>query len=376
MAFTAKTIRWYEETTVGVKPASPTNFKLSSATGYNITEDQASEDVVCVGADGEAGGKSYGTSSFAGDIPLVLTGDLIPILLHHAVGAPTTVVDATSDSWTATTAVAADDIVNHSDGQHTLFCFTAGTTSGTEPDLTTASEFDKVTDGTVVWIVRPLLKLRTGKRESCLSTFGLELNISEGCSGGSEEYERVGGCYLNTVEFGKAAGDISLKATAGVIATNRTSSMEDPAYPAQCGTDVELPKEYINNCDLAVYLDGALATNLTELKVPINRNITSEPTLVCDENIVSVGTIAAEGSINGLFSKEQYNKGANHDTAELKLVYSHKGDVHTLIFNIEFSKAPLTVEASKNVTLSGGFSIKGTTDNPSITYTSVTGVNY
>ncbi len=377
MAYIAKEIRWYKEDVVGTKPASPTNLLLASAEGFSVVETQASEDVVCIGGDGEAGGKAYGSSSFAGDIPLVLTGDLMPIVLHHAIGAADTVADATTESWGATTAYTVDDIINHSDGTHTLVCSGAGTSGSTEPVITSLNEFDTIADATATWTVRPLLQLYTGKRQSCLDSFGLELNISGACSGESDEYERTGGCFINTIEFGKGGSDNSLKTTVGVIGANRDSSITNASYTAQGGTDVSLSKEYFGNCDLDVYIDNVIAQNITSLKTPINRNITSEDTLVCDSNIINVGTIAVDGSIAGLFSTDLYLKGNDHTPHELKLVYTHKGDVTTITYpRIIFEKSPIKVEAQKNAMIDGKFTAIGDSTTPSVNYTCISGISY
>ncbi len=377
MAYVAKEIRWYKETTPGTKPASPVNLLLASADGFNVIETQKSEEVTCIGGDGEAGGKSYGSSEFSGDIGVVLTGDMMPLILHHAIGEADTMVDATAEVWVTLTAYTAGDIINHTDTNHTLVCLIGGESGASEPVVTALDDYDTIVDATVTWIVRGTLNLYTGERQACLDTFGLELNISGACSGESDEYERTGGCYLNTVEFGKAGGDISLKTSIGVIGTNRDSSITNASYDAQAGTDVSLCKEYLGNCDLDVYIDEVIAENITSMKAPVNRNITAEDTLVCDTNIVSVGTIAVDGSISGLFSTDLYLKGSNHTTHSLKLVYTHKGDVTTIIFpNIVFEKSPIKVESNKNAMIDGKFTIYGTTDSPSVTYTCISSIVY
>ena len=246
MAYIAKEIRWYKEDTVGVKPASPDNHLLASTEGFSVTETQKSEEVILVGSDGESSGKAYGNSDFAGDIGVVLTGDMMPLILHHAIGAGTKTA-ATTDAWATATAYVVGDIVNHSDASHSLVCLTAGTSDASEPTFTTEVEYDTITDGTVVWILRDTLNKYTGVREPCLDTFGLELLISGACEGEADVLERTGGCYVNTVEFGKAGGDISMKTSLGVMGTNRDNSITNASYPAQGGTDATMSKEFFGH---------------------------------------------------------------------------------------------------------------------------------
>ena len=376
MAYIAKEIKWYKEATVGTKPASPDNHVLASAEGFSVVETEKSEDIVLVGNDGEASGKAYGSSEFSGNIDIVLGGDMMPLILHHGIG-EATITAGTTDDWASTTAYTVGDIVNHSNNTHSLYCLTAGTSDSTEPSITSEVEYDQITDGTVVWVLRDVLYTYTGEREQCLDTFGLELNISGACSGESDVFERTGGCYINSMELGKAGGDISMKTTISVIGTNRDNSITNASYPAQSGTDYAMSKEYFGNCDLEVKLDDVTASNITNLKVVINRNITTEDTLVCDTNIVSVGVISMDGSITGLFSTDLYEQGADHTTHKLELIYTHMGDVTTVTFpRIVFEKSPIKVEASKNAMIDGKFSAIGDSTTPSVNYVSISSTDY
>jgi len=376
MAYIAKEIKWYMEATPGTKPASPKNHVLASAEGFSVVETEKSEDVILVGNDGEASGKAYGSSSFAGDIGLVLSGDMMPLILHHGVG-EATVTAGTSDDWVLSTAYTVGDIVNHSNDTHSLYCLTAGTSHTTEPTITTQDEYDQITDNTVTWVLRDTLKKYTGEREACLETFGLELTVTGACAGAGDEQERTGGCYINSLELGKSGSDISMKTSVNVIGTNRDNSITNASYPAQGGTDYAMSKEYFGNCDLEVKLDDTTATNITNLKVVINRNVSTEDTLICAENIVSVGVISMDGSISGLFSTDLYEKGSNHTTHKLELIYTHMGDTTTITFpNIVFEKSPIKVESQKNCMIDGKFSAIGSAATPSVNYVCISSTVY
>ncbi len=376
MAYIAKAIRWYKEDTVGVLPAAPVNHLISTAETFSVVETEKSEDIVTVGNNGESGGKAYGSSEFAGDVGLVLSGDMMPLLLHHGIGKPTRAA-ATAEIWVTATAYTTGDIINHTDGIHTLYCDESGTSAAAEPDMTGKVEYNTIMDGSVQWIIRDILYTYTGVREPCLDTFGLELTISGACSGETDVKERTGGCYLNTFELGKAGSDISMKTSIGVIGTNRDSSITNPSYPPQGGTDELISNEYFGNCDLEVRLDGITAVNITNLKVAINRNISAEDTLECDTNIVSVGSIGYDGTITGLFSSELYEMGADHDTHLLEMIYRHKGDTTTITYpRIIFEKAPIKVETQKNAMIDGKFTAIGDSVTPSVTYECTSSTDY
>jgi len=377
VAHVAEEIRWYKETVPGEKPLAPDNFLLRSADGYTVQETENSEEIIPIGASGEPGGKAYGASTYGGNVDMTLVGDMFPMLAHHAIGEATTKDDAATDTWAGTTVQAVGDLVNHSDGTHTLYCQTAGTTGSTEPDITSLNEYQTVNDGTVTWVVRDKLISYKGKRESCLDTFGLELKLAGSCSGGSDVFERVGGCYINTVEFGKSAGDISLKASIAILGMNMDSSVTNPSYPPQDGSDAELSSEYIGNCDLDVYIDGVQMANLTSLKAPINRNITMDQTLICGENISNIGNLSIAGTVEGLFTEELYGWGVDKSQHELKLVYTHKGDLMELTFpRIVFDKNPIGVVTQKSATISGGFTAIGDKTQSAVSYKVVSRIDY
>jgi len=379
--YSVKAIRLYKEASVGVKPASPNNLLLSSSNTFGLQENTTSEDIECIGDGGEASGVTYGASTFGGDLGFTLTGELMPIILNYLVGASTKTA-ATTDVWATGVAYTVGDIVNHSDTTHTLVCSVAGTShAATEPDLTGLDEYDTIVDNTVTWTVRPTLQKYTGVRESCLPTFGVEIQMEDAdCSGGTgdDAFIRYEGCYMNTGEFGKSGGDISLKSTIGIMASKSDNSMspKDGSYEAQAGTDTALNKEFYTNCALSIYLDGVRVQDTSELKISYDRSITEEIGIDCEQgNIVEVGAIKIKGNTSLLFGIDEYTRGEDQTSHELKLIYDYKGDVTTIIHPItKFGKTPPVIETSKFVKIAPEISCQGTSAVPSINYESISGL--
>ena len=126
----------YKETEKGVVPASVDTFVIKQL-AFSLAEEQQKETNPQLGAGGQASKTDYGTSSFAGNMECKYTGGIMPILLNHVVGKATK-TDATVDVWATAIVQAVGDIVNHSDGLHSLVVKSVsgtGTTGATEPDL-------------------------------------------------------------------------------------------------------------------------------------------------------------------------------------------------------------------------------------------------
>ncbi len=370
--FTTKAIRVYAEDDIGVKPAVPNNLILSPMTSYGIKEEYSSEDIECITDGGEATPMVYGRPTSAGDMGFKLTGELMPVIANFLIGTATQSA-GTTDDWAGTTAVAVGDVVNHSDGTHSLYCQTAGTTDAAEPIVGVEEEYEEITDGTVVWVLRDVLYKYNGTRESCLPTFGIEVELEDSQCLASPEatvYFRYEGCYMGTGGFGKAGADVTFDSTVSVMASSATNSLKPTGgtYETQGGTDDVFNKEFFTNCDLEVTIDGVTVANTKEFKLDVDRQLEQEGLIDCTD-LINIGIIKLTGTSNMLFDTAVYDRGINQTSHEVIFTYSHKGDV--AIFSlptVRFSKTSPEIEVGKFVALSSTFSASGTADIPSISY--------
>ncbi len=375
--FKVEAIRLYNEDSIGVKPVSPKNFLLQTATDFGLAEEPSTEDVETLSGGGEASGKLYGASAFGGDIPIVLTGEMLPFIANYLFGEATKAA-ATTDLWAATTAQVIGDLVNHSDGVHTLVCSKDGTTGGIEPDVSLEQEYAVISDDSTEWIVRPTLHRYTGTNEPCMSTFGVELQLKDAdCAGASEAdvYLRYGGCYLGTSEFGKSGEDISIKSSMAVKASNYDNNVSNTSYDPQGGTDVSMNKAYMENCNVLLYLDGTLMVDTTEFKMTTDRSLSEDKDISCG-NIVYPGTIKHEGSASLLFGRDEFLRSELRTSHEYKIEYRNKGDVGTIIYpDTRFGKTPPVVSTDKFTTLAPDIYAVGTDAVPSVNYDIVSGLD-
>ncbi len=379
MSFNAKELRWYYEDVPGEKPADPDNKLIQTAEAYSLAQNFPSETVQTLGAGGEASPKVLGTPSYEGDLGLVLTGELMPMLLIHSVG-DATMTTPTTTAWQAGTAYMEGDLVEHSDGIHMLWCQTGGTSGSSEPDVNSANEFDTVTDGSVTWVVRDNLVKYTGQRDDCISTFGIEMTFaSGGCGGVTAEYihERYGGLRINSIEFAKSGDDSGFRTTASIVGMSGDDDVTNPNYEDQGGMDDTLNKMFFGACDLQILIDDVPVTNTTAATATINRNITTDKGVNCGDNVTQVGVIEITGSLTCLMDIESYRRMANREVHKLSFVYTYKGDYTQIDFNqVQFDRVAPSVEPSRYVTFESAFSGFGTNTQPSIDYECITSLHY
>lgn len=376
--FKTKEIKIYKEDTYGTKPASPVNYILPTTTGFDVKENPNSEDLAFLVQDGEASDMAYGLSTVDGNIETVLTAEMLLVIASFLYSGSAS-ANATVDVWVTNTAYTAGDIVNHSDGTHSLYCKVGGTSDATEPVISTLSEFDEVIDNGVVWVVRPILKRYQGNNKDCAKSFGLEMTLEDReCAGSpdSDVFFRYEGCLLGTSEFGKSGGDVSLKTSLGIMATSFDDSIENASYVAQGGTDVYLNQKYLENCHLSLLLDDAVITETTEGKITTDRNITSEPAIDC-KHILAPGVISHKGSISTIFNSARYSRGQKRTPHDLKLVYDNGlGDNATIHFPIvKFGKVPPEVSTDKFTILTPEIMAIGTPTVPSADYDITVGID-
>jgi len=378
MGYQISEIRWYKEDTVGQKPASPSNL-LIKPESFQPKEDQKSEIAKCLGAGGEPSGKIYGDSDYTADLSVYLSGDFMPVILHHLIGDITSVSDATSNDWAADTAYVKGDIVNHSDGSHSLVALQTGTSGSSEPDLTNANNNDVITDGTVKWVVKPRLKKYTGKRTDCVKSFGIETTLKDNCNSGASDIKtRLQGAFLTSFEFGKTADMVSAKSSTSIVSYYLDNSITNDNYEAQGGTDTALEQVYYGKSDITILLDGVEPTMHKEAKVSFKRPVILEPTIKDNEKIEGFDIIEATGNLSCVLSADTFKRGELHEVKKLQIIYEKNGEKATITFNrIVFDKDPIEAEVGKSAMINGTFTAVGDQDLTAVEWECISGLqNY
>ena len=371
-----KILMWKEAET-GVIPANPTCYVLN-AENYNVTGAQSTETNVLLGNGRGASKNTYGATTISGDIPIIWDTDNMLLWLVHGVGETTATVAATTDTWADATVYAKGDIVNNSDGLHSLVCYVGGTSDALEPDLsayTTASagRGTEIEDGTVTWIIMPKLWKNTGERGDCLASFGAEVEDGNACTGATAKYTRKTGLFANSIGFSVSGDTNGLKTTVAVVGVKEQDSSLDESYTemsAQAGfTEVGMTKDFWSYDEVTVKIDGEAAVKTSMTDFTITNNITVDNG-VNNDKIENIGVIQISGNINGEFREEWYRDAKNHTKKSVSLEFSKANGCSAIITlpQIEMAKVDKVYDTQKNTMLNIPFSAFDLSDSKSITY--------
>lgn len=315
--FLTKRILVTKEATPGVIGTSPALLEFLSES-FDFKEAQASEEINLLGAGGDASPMSFGTSSYSGGIGLVASVDNMPFILTHIAGAAISTADATSDAYpVVATAVTVGDKFNHSDGKHTLTCTVAGTTDGIEPTLEANPNDDrnkKITDTAgVVFVAMPLLKTYSFERKQQMQSFTVEYEMEN--AAGETFFKRFSNVYMNSMPMGMTGSTISLKVGADFIGASSVDSTQDAwdeNLALKAGAKI-VPqfKGFYSYEDCTVSVDETPLCEVESINLDVSRNVTVEDAINgC--KIVNIGIASAKGSMNRVFTIEDYNAFRDH----------------------------------------------------------------
>lgn len=345
----------WKEATPSVIPTSPTCYGLK-AESFGIATPQDSETNNELGGGRGASAKSFGAVNVSGDIGMIWNSDNAPILFTHAIGAATSTANATSDTWSATTVVTKGDLINHSDGVHTLACYVGGTTGSSEPDLAAYATGPegrgiRVTDGTATWIIMPLLVEQSGVRSDCLESFGLETRHDDTCGVSSPQYCRYTGMYINTLPLSISGTMKALKSSAGTIGMAEEDSLLVTAYEAMSAksgyTNTELISDYFLLGECTAYLDGTpISLKVTTFDGTINNSVSMDDALN-SLKVDNVGIVSVDGSIKMILDTTMYADAAAHSDKDFKFTFQKDNGC---LMEIQFPQAKLEKTYKESLT--------------------------
>lgn len=338
--------KWYvgdilivKEDANGAIPANPTLIELC-VEEWSLKEEQASVETKCLLGGGDASPMAYGGSTFNGGAKLTASVDNMPIVLSHILGNAVTAVDATAEVWTLNTVYAVGDIVNHSDGKHSLTCYKAGTSGGTAPTLDANPLNDrntKVTDGTVEWIAMPLLKRYNFSYTKVAPTFTVELKLDDGQGG--TFYKQYRGVYMSQLPLTFNGDTIVIEINTdflGSSAIDSTSASWTTNLAGIVGAKtVGVTKDYFGGtCDLIrVYGNDVLFTGTESVAMTIDRGLSQTKLVNCGNSVD--GELKLSGNMNREFSLADYTN--FKDSVEFKLTYEVVA-LNGCMFKVDFNK--------------------------------------
>lgn len=343
--YSLKEVSFIKETIPGTFNLTPKFYRLG-VMGVGLAPTQKTEQNTELGQDGQATAMDTGSLDFAGNLNMKLKTSLMPILLHSVVG-KSTKADATADTWTtATTYLApvdkfsAGQMVNHSDGIHTLVVKSVsgtGTSGATEPVLTGLNEYDTVIDNPganqIVWIVRKKLYKHTGTSDIDMQSLGVYAKSNTAQGGGVNFEQYFAGVFLNSISFAKTSGTIVYKQdvpTVGLAYRDNTQ-MDWATLTPSATVDIE-DKSFTFN-DLKVTIGGVEPEKASEFTLTLNRNVTVEDEVKQGAKDYNVPVLAMDGNLKLKFTKEKWAEVYENPNKAIVITYANRtGDKVTLTF--------------------------------------------
>ena len=339
--YSLKEVAFIKETTPGVFQTTPKLYKLG-VMGFALAPTQKTEQNTELGQDGQATAMDTGSLDIAGNLNMKSKTGLMPILLHSVVG-KSTKVDATTDDWTAATVYigpadkfSAGQMVNHSDGLHTLVVKSvsgAGTSGAVEPDISGLKEYDSVVDNEVTWIVRKKLYKHTGTSDIDMQSLGVYAKSNTAQGGGVNFEQYFTGIFLNSISFAKASGTIVYKQDVPTVGLNyRDNTQLDWEALVPSGT-VEIEDKSFSFNDMKVTIAGVEPEKASEFNLTLNRNVAVEDEVKQGSKDYNVPVMTMDGNLKLKFTKEKWAEVYDNPTKKLVITYANRsGDKISLTF--------------------------------------------
>ena len=339
--YSLKEVAFIKETTPGVFQTTPKLYKLG-VMGFALAPTQKTEQNTELGQDGQATAMDTGSLDIAGNLNMKSKTGLMPILLHSVVG-KSTKVDATTDDWTAATVYigpadkySAGQMVNHSDGLHTLVVKSvsgAGTSGAVEPDISGLKEYDSVVDNEVTWIVRKKLYKHTGTSDIDMQSLGVYAKSNTAQGGGVNFEQYFTGIFLNSISFAKASGTIVYKQDVPTVGLNYRDNTQLDWVPLVPSGTVEIEDKSFSFNDMKVTIDGVEPEKASEFNLTLNRNVAVEDEVKQGSKDYNVPVMTMDGNLKLKFTKEKWAEVYGNPTKKLVITYANRsGDKISLTF--------------------------------------------
>lgn len=351
--YSLKEVAFIKETIPGVFQTTPKLYKLG-VMGFALAPTQKTEQNTELGQDGQATAMDTGSLDIAGNLNMKSKTGLMPILLHSVVG-KSTKVDATTDDWTAATVYigpadkySAGQMVNHSDGLHTLVVKSVsgtGTSDATEPDLTAINpatgqaykEYDTIVDNSganqITWIVRKKLYKHTGTSDIDMQSLGVYAKSNTAQGGGVDFEQYFTGIFLNSISFAKASGTIVYKQDVPTVGLNYRDNTQLDWVPLVPSGTVEIEDKSFSFNDMKVTIAGVEPEKASEFNLTLNRNVAVEDEVKQGSKDYNVPVMTMDGNLKLKFTKEKWAEVYDNPTKKLVITYANRsGDKISLTF--------------------------------------------
>lgn len=215
--------------------------------------------------------------------------------------------DYVAPAWATTTAHQKDDVVSKTGGGY-FVAQNAGTTGATEPTATTDKEI--VTDGTVKWMYRGVLKSSTHEFERCKADQVCIYEIKKKCDG-TEEIKYAQKARLGYMTFSKTDGTGFASASIPFVAEEGSSTSRDnfQAFDLSGATIIKFDSTYYANINVRVTVGTSEVVNMTNFELPFTRQFAESDRAEEFESIyIKENAPTLEGSATIELNPSQYEE--------------------------------------------------------------------
>lgn len=384
--YSLKEVAFIKETIPGVFQTTPKLYKLG-VMGFALAPTQKTEQNTELGQDGQATAMDTGSLDIAGNLNMKSKTGLMPILLHSVVG-KSTKVDATTDDWTAATVYigpadkySAGQMVNHSDGLHTLVVKSVsgtGTSGAVEPDISGLKEYDSVVDNEVTWIVRKKLYKHTGTSDIDMQSLGVYAKSNTAQGGGVNFEQYFTGIFLNSISFAKASGTIVYKQDVPTVGLNYRDNTQLDWQPLAPSGTVEIEDKSFSFNDMKVTIAGVEPEKASEFNLTLNRNVTVEDEVKQGSKDYNVPVMTMDGNLKLKFTKEKWAEVYDNPTKELVITYANRsGDKISLTFpNVKTMLGTKETTTDKYDYITVPLSASGSASQKTLSYETITSTDW
>lgn len=358
----------------GAIVANPTVLELC-LTGNTLKQSYNYEDISCLLS--EIAKKHETDSEVSGSLTFTMDADSQQFVLTHTLGEASSVTDFTAAVWVASTAYAKGDIVNHTDGVHSLLVYkiTGGGTSGTptEPVITTGRG-ELLTDNEVTWLVIPKLLTAVHPLSTDVPKFRLQVGLKEvgGATMFYKQYSNLELAALPIAIEGGGSYELSIDPVGGIGIDE-----QDADWPGEfttlVGAKVVAAESdyYGGKCDLTEVLVDDAVDDTDSVNITVDKGLTSENKLNC--RVRTTRDLKIEGSMVKEFIPADYYAFKEKQVFDLKVNLSTKIGA-TCNYHLPQVRPLFTdpdLESKASVMISPEISAEETATEPAITATCV-----
>ena len=384
--YSLKEVAFIKETTPGVFQTTPKLYKLG-VMGFALKKKKKTEQNTELGQDGQATAMDTGSLDIAGNLNMKSKTGLMPILLHSVVG-KSTKVDATTDDWTAATVYigpadkySAGQMVNHSDGLHTLVVKSVsgtGTSGAVEPDISGLKEYDSVVDNEVTWIVRKKLYKHTGTSDIDMQSLGVYAKSNTAQGGGVNFEQYFTGIFLNSISFAKASGTIVYKQDVPTVGLNYRDNTQLDWVPLVPSGTVDIEDKSFSFNDMKVTIAGVEPEKASEFNLTLNRNVAVEDEVKQGSKDYNVPVMTMDGNLKLKFTKEKWAEVYDNPTKKLVITYANRsGDKISLTFpNVKTMLGTKETTTDKYEYITVPLSASGSASQKTLSYETITSTDW